>query len=965
MQDRDTGAGSDDSAFSPSGPGESSTPASTSESLSPIDQLATFLDHVLVPGAVTELRILGYGREPKDTAVGWFDAKHRNRMARIAISESKRANGVYFIPNPIDPSLLDRSPNAIRGAEPKKFKQTEDADIMARRYVVVDIDPVRAADTNATDEEKLAAVAVADQVRRFFAEQSWPPPCVVDSGNGTHLYYPIADLVLPVGDEYKKRGKDRDELKDLLNLLSRFDSKAAKIDTKVYNPARILKLPFTHVRKGPKSKDRPHRVAELLEMPTVEQWEHRLTRTQFESTLEVLRKTTKQDGKANGKGKAKATIVVDGEELPADVVDISSPGSGSGSGNGAGGGGRPRPSNQDRAIAYLAKMSPSISGNGGHNALLDAARAVVYGFDLGVEVGHLLLMEHFNPRCQPPWEESDVRRKCEEVDRLPFGKPRGWIVADAPEIHRGSTSRPSDPDPDSSRSGDRRFEPGYPIVANYRTEYDGDKAKTIGLSVNQITSQLVDATDGWPKRVGDILFSPNHSGDGINFIKDQASLFAWMSGELSGRFHRSDNPIDWRKPTGTILEKSTFFAHLVATAESFRSVELHPHWPPLPETYYFCPDAGSIPKSSGDSLFGLMKMLRPASSEDYDLLMSLLMTVVWGGLPGKRPAFLIESSADREGGRGAGKSTIAQIVAKLVGGSIGMSQNEQPRDLFTRLLTPTSLTKRVVIIDNIKSTHFSSCDIERLITDEEINGRQLFIGDGCRPNYLTWIFTCNQPSLSKDLAQRCVTIRVTRPIYDPEWTESIDTYLNQNRWGIISDLINRLRSETPPFVRQDRWSYWLNRVLGKTAEPDKAYVEIESRRKAVDEDDAIGAEVERAIFEWMQKENPIELNWDRKKVFMLSRDLVPVLKDYAPHAGNISRFSGWLKTINMKHVRYARYQGARGFLWTGENSDESTRVHDVNGRTIYDPKKNGTTGDAGDATGDATGDARSIDLDKI
>jgi hypothetical protein len=83
---------------------------------------------------------------------------------------------------------------------------------------------------------------------------------------------------------------------------------------------------------------------------------------------------------------------------------------------------------EDRAIAYLAKMPEAISRQGGHDRTFDAARVVVYGFDLGVETGLRILLDHYNPRCQPEWSEAELRHKCEEADTVEYSKPRGWLL---------------------------------------------------------------------------------------------------------------------------------------------------------------------------------------------------------------------------------------------------------------------------------------------------------------------------------------------------------------------------------------------------------------------------------------------------------------------------------------------------------------------------------------------------------
>src|SRR5581483_10620543 len=84
---------------------------------------------------------------------------------------------------------------------------------------------------------------------------------------------------------------------------------------------------------------------------------------------------------------------------------------------------------------------PAVSGQGGHDQTFAAARAVVWGFNLGAEVGHQLLREHYNPRCLPPWSEQELRHKCTEADAKPFDKPRGYL------LNLAGAAWPADPEP--------------------------------------------------------------------------------------------------------------------------------------------------------------------------------------------------------------------------------------------------------------------------------------------------------------------------------------------------------------------------------------------------------------------------------------------------------------------------------------------------------------------------------------
>jgi putative DNA primase/helicase len=83
-----------------------------------------------------------------------------------------------------------------------------------------------------------------------------------------------------------------------------------------------------------------------------------------------------------------------------------------------------------RCVAYLAKVDPAVAGQGGHDGTYWPARVACYGFALGENVGFEVLRDHFNPRCSPPWSEKELRHKCADADRLPFDKPRGWLLHD-------------------------------------------------------------------------------------------------------------------------------------------------------------------------------------------------------------------------------------------------------------------------------------------------------------------------------------------------------------------------------------------------------------------------------------------------------------------------------------------------------------------------------------------------------
>jgi hypothetical protein len=87
-----------------------------------------------------------------------------------------------------------------------------------------------------------------------------------------------------------------------------------------------------------------------------------------------------------------------------------------------------------RAVAYLDAMPPAISGQGGHNATYAAASALVHGFGLDPTAAFGLLWNNYNPRCQPPWSERELRHKVDNAGSKPHDRPYGWLRNSEPAV---------------------------------------------------------------------------------------------------------------------------------------------------------------------------------------------------------------------------------------------------------------------------------------------------------------------------------------------------------------------------------------------------------------------------------------------------------------------------------------------------------------------------------------------------
>lgn len=81
-----------------------------------------------------------------------------------------------------------------------------------------------------------------------------------------------------------------------------------------------------------------------------------------------------------------------------------------------------------RALAYVDKLPPAISGQGGHSATYAAATVLVHGFELDPGQALGILLDHYNPRCEAPWSEKELRHKVTSAATKPHNQPRGWLL---------------------------------------------------------------------------------------------------------------------------------------------------------------------------------------------------------------------------------------------------------------------------------------------------------------------------------------------------------------------------------------------------------------------------------------------------------------------------------------------------------------------------------------------------------
>lgn len=208
---------------------------------------------IFVGGGFCEVRILG-----RFQYSGYF-RDVENLISQIEPYTKMDDEQCYFTLNMINSDCYGRQQSEKFIKSPKVT--TNDTDIIARRWVMCDFDPVRATGVNASDEEFELAHKKAQVVFKYLREQGFKDPVICKSGNGWHLQYPI---------DCPNNEENTDIIKRFLQSLGKmFTDDKVDIDEKVFNAGRICKLYGTMAKKGANIGERPWRMSEIVYVPKV------------------------------------------------------------------------------------------------------------------------------------------------------------------------------------------------------------------------------------------------------------------------------------------------------------------------------------------------------------------------------------------------------------------------------------------------------------------------------------------------------------------------------------------------------------------------------------------------------------------------------------------------------------------------------------------------------------------------
>ena len=213
-------------------------------------------------------------------AYKWWDVlRDGNQLTEIRLlsNDGRTASGIFdnideivkaIAPYTNDWNIyytINRLPDDVRGLPQYnkiivRPKQTcNDNMMVARDYVCIDLDSRRLSGTNATDEQVEFTKKKANEVYQYLVNVGFNPPTVVFSSNGVHMYLRCAML---------NNEKNTKLVKRFLQALSMmFTDEHTDVDEKVFNCARIMRLPSTYSCKGnTMDASRPQRLCKFVKI---------------------------------------------------------------------------------------------------------------------------------------------------------------------------------------------------------------------------------------------------------------------------------------------------------------------------------------------------------------------------------------------------------------------------------------------------------------------------------------------------------------------------------------------------------------------------------------------------------------------------------------------------------------------------------------------------------------------------
>ncbi len=169
--------------------------------------------------------------------------------------EDARHANIFITMNPVSLACYSRKQHDMLIEKVKPT--TNDTEITAFHWFLIDLDPKRISGVSSSENELQLALAKAKKVHDFLESKGWEAPIQAMSGNGCHLVYRFDEPNTPENADLWEKA--------LKALQAKFGDDTIDIDITVFNPSRICKLWGTIAQKGTNTSERPHRKAYIMD----------------------------------------------------------------------------------------------------------------------------------------------------------------------------------------------------------------------------------------------------------------------------------------------------------------------------------------------------------------------------------------------------------------------------------------------------------------------------------------------------------------------------------------------------------------------------------------------------------------------------------------------------------------------------------------------------------------------------
>lgn len=443
--------------------------------------------------------------------------------------------------------------------------------------------------------------------------------------------------------------------------------------------------------------------------------------------------------------------------------------------------------------------------------------------------------------------------------------------------------------------------------------------------INDMVEELFRRFVGFPRKVGETLFDHDRDNRRIVLLDSADELFAWVQ-------RKSKKLVKWKSGDGFVTKKE-FFAAVVQAAVRYEEIIKAPVWPLRNDVYCEFPP---LPKPSPDHEFlrELAGFFCPANPEYRVLLESLFCAPFYFEFNIPRPCWIIDSVD----GASSGKTTLAEIVARLTGTEAirtGPKElNDRAEDVLKRIVSPSGRQKRIFLLDNV-TEQFRCSQFADMVTAGSISGRPPYgRGEEARPNNLTYIITANSASMDNDIAQRSYFVILRKPErYDTAWKARLLDFVERHRLQIAADIIDVIAASPPlDMIPQTRFPEFEARIVQGCCRGDGELYNRVIRQIQLDRDNANSdAELAQRIEDEFRRQL-VQANLPPDDRYFIRSEVaerwiiraMPVNVKVRNPAGILRDLArqGFCKAIDGRTQRI-RNDSRRGFLW---NRDEMKAV---------------------------------------